>query len=147
MVMLAKDDPNVILSEAKDHLERVKHRKMILRFAQDDNLEIALVQVVLILGDEMHRLFLVFLGFNEEGARCGVAPCVRENHLDLLFDGFELLMTEARESDAFLEELERVVERELFALEPLNDPLELLERLFEVICSGSGHEVSWGGRI
>ena len=28
----------VILSAAKDHLERIERRKMILRFAQDDSL-------------------------------------------------------------------------------------------------------------
>ena len=28
----------VILSEAKDHLEKIERRKMILRFAQDDRL-------------------------------------------------------------------------------------------------------------
>ena len=35
---VAGNEQAVILSEAKDHLERIERRKMILRFAQDDRL-------------------------------------------------------------------------------------------------------------
>jgi hypothetical protein len=63
---------------------------------------------------------------------------VRENGLDLFLDLFEALMAETGEADSFLEELQRLVERQLFALEALHDFLELLERLLELVRSWAG---------
>src|SRR5690349_10580092 len=58
---------------------------------------------------------------------------VGENELDLLLHLFELLIAKAREADAFLEQLQRLVERQFLRLEALHDLLELLEGFLEVV--------------
>lgn len=68
-----------------------------------------------------------------ERLRDRLAFRIRENQLDFLFDFFEALMTKARQANAFFEELQRFVERQLFAFEPLHDFLELLKGFLEVI--------------
>src|SRR6185436_780500 len=64
---------------------------------------------------------------------------VGEDQLDLLLDLLELLMAEPGEVDALLEQLERLVERKLLALQSLDDFLELLEGFLEVVGAGLGH--------
>ena len=64
---------------------------------------------------------------------------VGEDQLDLLLHFLEPLVAEAREADAFLEELQRLVERQLLSLEALHDLLELLERFLELVRTAGGH--------
>ena len=68
-----------------------------------------------------------------EGLRHRLPLGVGEDQLDLLLHLFEPLVAEARQLDALLEELERLVERHLFPFQPLHDLLELLEGLFELV--------------
>src|ERR1051325_11664177 len=69
---------------------------------------------------------------------------VGENQLDLFLHLLELLIAEARQADPFLEELQRLVERQLLRLEALHDLLELLKGFFEFVRAGAGHHDSVG---
>src|SRR5437763_7891610 len=64
---------------------------------------------------------------------------VGENQLDFFFDLFQLLVAEPREADSLLEELQRLVQRQLLGLEALHDFLELLEGFLEIVGAGTGH--------
>lgn len=85
----------------------------------------SLIDCVLLL-----RLF--FVAF--EGLDARLSLRIGEDQLDLLLDLFELLIAETRQPDAFLEQLQRVVERQLFTLQTLDDLFELLKRLLELVC-------------
>ncbi len=64
---------------------------------------------------------------------------VGEDQLDLLLHLFQPLMAEAGEADALLEEAEGFVERQLLALQSLDDALQLLECLFEFVAAADRH--------
>src|SRR5258706_11465583 len=64
---------------------------------------------------------------------------VSEDQLDLLLHLFELLIAEAGEPNAFLEELQRLIERHLLRLQTLHDGLELLKGFFEFV-GLAGHQ-------
>jgi hypothetical protein len=68
------------------------------------------------------------------GRRPHLAPVVE--NLDAPLCRLEPRMTEARELDAALEELERLLEREVSLLERLDDRLELGQRGFEIFDRG-----------
>src|SRR5438132_11376867 len=72
---------------------------------------------------------------------------VGKNQLDLLLHLFQLLIAEPREADPFLEESQRLIERQLLALESLHDLFELLEGLFEIVRAGAGHCDGSGQRL
>src|SRR3954449_3087232 len=72
-----------------------------------------------------------FLGLERLDARLSLR--IRENQLDLLLDLFQFLIAETREADAVLEQLQRLIERQLFRFQTLDDRLELLERLLEFV--------------
>src|SRR6185369_13518785 len=82
---------------------------------------------------DVRQLFVLALVLRLERLDARLPPGVGEDELDLLLHLFELLIAEARQTDPFLEELQRLVERELLRLEPLHDRLELLERLLEFV--------------
>ena len=60
-----------------------------------------------------------------------LATRVLEQHLDLALGLLELAVAQPRQPDALLVELQRLLERQLAALELLHDLLELRERLLE----------------
>src|SRR5204862_165213 len=61
----------------------------------------------------------------------GLAAALQED-LDLLLRGLEGCLAVARERDAALEDLQRLIEGQIAALETLHQGLELRQRLFEV---------------
>src|SRR5690242_831788 len=69
-------------------------------------------------------LFTSNFFFRLEGLGHRLAFRIGENQLDFLLDLLEFLIAEARQADAFLEQLERFVERQLLALEALHNLFE-----------------------
>src|SRR5262245_8222289 len=76
------------------------------------------------------------------GVEHHVSPGVLDQHLDLALGLLQLAVAEAREPDALLVELQRLLEGELALLELLDDLLQLLQRLLER-GNGRAHEVSF----
>jgi hypothetical protein len=65
-----------------------------------------------------------------------------KDQLDFLLYLFEFLVAETGQADAFLEELQRLVERQLFTLQTLDDLFQLLERLLELVALRSYHSAT-----
>src|SRR5437588_11046107 len=82
-------------------------------------------------------LLIEFLALERLDARLPLG--VGENQLDLLLHLFQLLIAEARETDALLEELQRLIERHLLRLQTLHDRLEMLKGFFEFIRLAGHH--------
>src|SRR5579872_673961 len=64
---------------------------------------------------------------------------VSEDQFDFLFHLFQLLIAEARQADALLEKLQRLVERHLLALQAPDDLLQFLKCFFEFVRFRAGH--------
>src|ERR1051325_7909978 len=77
--------------------------------------------------------FIVFRQLLVERLDARLSLGVGKNELDLLLDLFQLLIAEAGEANPFLEQLQRLVERQLLGLEALHDLLELLEGFLEIV--------------
>ena len=60
------------------------------------------------------------------------APAALEQDLDLLLGRLQRGLAVARQRDAALEGLQRLIERQIAALEPLDERFELGERLLEI---------------